>query len=91
MTTIELRQKLIDRINRLSLQKLLFLEKLIQNLELFFPEVKNPDSPVPELNSGDEILQIYQPTFTIETHFLSELALSKDWLSAEEDRAWQDL
>lgn len=28
---------------------------------------------------------------TIETHILSESTLGKDWLSAEEDRAWQDL
>jgi hypothetical protein len=26
-----------------------------------------------------------------ETHLLSESALGKDWLSAEEDQAWQDL
>ena len=38
MTAIELRQKLIDQISRLSLQKLFFLEKLIQNLEKYFPE-----------------------------------------------------
>ncbi|NJK51588.1 MAG: hypothetical protein HC936_00360 [Leptolyngbyaceae cyanobacterium SU_3_3] len=91
MTVIELRQKLIDRINRLSLQKLLFLEELIQSLELFFPEAKAPDPPVSELNSGNEIPQIHQPAFMIETHFLSESTLSKDWLSAEEDRVWQDL
>ena len=38
MTAIELRQKLIDQISRLSLQKLFFLEKLIQNSEKYFPE-----------------------------------------------------
>jgi hypothetical protein len=27
----------------------------------------------------------------LETHLLSESALTKDWLSAEEDGAWQDL
>jgi hypothetical protein len=71
MTAIELRQKLIDQINRLSLQKLLFLEKLLQSLEFFFPETQSPDAA--------------------ETHFLSESALQKDWLTAEEDQAWQDL
>lgn len=91
MTVLELRQKLIERINDLSLQKLLFLEKLIQSLELFFPEAQVSDSSIAELNSGDELLQIQQPNFKIETHFLSEAALSKDWLSVEEDRAWQDL
>lgn len=38
MTAIELRQKLIERINQLSFQKLLFLEKLIQSLEAYFPD-----------------------------------------------------
>lgn len=44
MTAIELRQKLIDQISRLSLQKLFFLEKLIQNLEKYFPESSFEDS-----------------------------------------------
>lgn len=91
MNVIKLRQKLIERINDLSLQKLLFLEKLIQSLELFLPEAQVSDSSISEPNSGDELLQIQQPNFRIETHFLSESALSKDWLSVEEDRAWQDL
>ena len=28
---------------------------------------------------------------TIMTHFASEKALAKDWLSPEEDQAWKDL
>jgi hypothetical protein len=28
---------------------------------------------------------------TIMTHFASEKALAKDWLSLEEDQAWKDL
>ena len=44
MTAIELRQKLIDQISRLSLQKLFFLEKLIQNLDKYFPESNFEDS-----------------------------------------------
>lgn len=95
MTAIELRQKLIDQINRLSFQKLLFLENLIQSLDLFFPESQASDSSGVMLNvmvnSGGENHQIQQPTSMIETHFLSESALGKDWLSVEEDRAWQDL
>jgi hypothetical protein len=43
MTAIELRQKLIDQINRLSFQKLLFLEKLIQSLENYFPDTSGSD------------------------------------------------
>ena len=43
MTAIELRQKIIDQINRLSFQKLLFLEKLIQSLENYFPDDSGGD------------------------------------------------
>lgn len=45
MTSIELRQKLINQIDRLSFDKLLVLEKLIESLESYLPETsKNIDS-----------------------------------------------
>ena len=45
MTSIELRQKLINQIERLSFEKLLVLEKLIESLESHLPETsKNIDS-----------------------------------------------
>ncbi len=37
MTTIELWQKFIDQIQRMSLKKLLFLENILRNLDVFFP------------------------------------------------------
>ncbi|WP_448514996.1 hypothetical protein [Parathermosynechococcus lividus] len=43
MTTIELRQKLIEQINQLSLQKLLFLEQLVQSLDIYFPDASEPE------------------------------------------------
>jgi hypothetical protein len=91
MTAIELRQKLINQIHRLSFQKLLFLENLLQSLDLFFPETQASNSSISMLNSVDETPRMQEATFTIETHFLSESALGKDWLSVEEERAWQDL
>ncbi|NCS25921.1 MAG: hypothetical protein GPI96_16090 [Microcystis aeruginosa BS13-02] len=45
MTSIELRQKLINQIDRLSFEKLLVVEKLIESLESHLPETsKNIDS-----------------------------------------------
>ncbi|NCQ86229.1 MAG: hypothetical protein GPJ00_17830 [Microcystis aeruginosa W13-18] len=45
MKSIELRQKLINQIERLSFEKLLVLEKLIESLESYLPETsKNIDS-----------------------------------------------
>ena len=41
MTVIELRQKLINQIDRLSFEKLLVLEKLIQDLEINLPDTSN--------------------------------------------------
>jgi hypothetical protein len=41
MTVIELRQKLINQIDRLSFEKLLVLEKLIQDLESHLPDTSN--------------------------------------------------
>jgi hypothetical protein len=38
MTSIELRQKLINQIDRLSFEKLLVVEKLIESLESHLPE-----------------------------------------------------
>ena len=32
-----------------------------------------------------------QPNSSIETALISESSLRKDWLSPEEDKAWQDL
>jgi hypothetical protein len=51
MTAIELRQKLIDQINKLSFQKLIFLEKLVQGLESCFPESQQSDSGSSNLES----------------------------------------
>lgn len=45
MTSIELRQKLINQIERLSFEKLLVVEKLIESLESHLPETsKNIDA-----------------------------------------------
>jgi len=60
MTVIELRQKLIDQINRLSFQKLLFLENLIKSLDLFFPDNSGN-------NFGDSALES-----SVSTHVDSE-------------------
>jgi hypothetical protein len=51
MTAIELRQKLINQINKLSFQKLVFLEKLVQGLESCFPETQQNDSGSSNLES----------------------------------------
>ena len=38
-------------------------------------------------DTKDDIL----PNDTIKTHFASQQVLSKDWLTPEEDEAWQNL
>jgi hypothetical protein len=53
MTAIELRQKLIEQVNKLSFQKLLFLDKLIQGLENYFPETSVSDLGESFLESPD--------------------------------------
>jgi len=37
---------------------------------------------------GDEIVPAHTHTYT---HHASEAALAKEWLTPQEDRAWQDL
>jgi hypothetical protein len=59
MTAIELRQRLIEQVNKLSFQKLLFLEKLIQSLENDFPDTSDSDSGRSFLESQD--LQTVSP------------------------------
>ena len=39
----------------------------------------------------EEVGSQVEKTVSIFTHFASEKVLAKDWLTAEEDTAWQDL
>ena len=40
---------------------------------------------------GDSVFENIGAPDRIETHYASENALAKDWLTLEEDRAWKDL
>jgi len=40
---------------------------------------------------GDTVFEHSKETDIIETHFASENALAKEWLTSEEDKAWKDL
>ena len=55
MTVIELRQKLINQIDRLSFEKLLVLEKLIQDLEINLPDTSNNINSVLESTASTNI------------------------------------
>jgi hypothetical protein len=58
MTSIELRQKLINQIERLSFEKLLVLEKLIESLESHLPETsKNIDAALASPASTNTYLE----------------------------------
>ena len=58
MTSIELRQKLINQIERLSFEKLLVVEKLIESLESYLPETsKNIDAALESPASTNTYLE----------------------------------
>jgi len=60
-------------------------EVVIQELE------KIPQHLLDEVLDFIQFLIAKYSTEELETHLLSESVLAKDWLSVEEDRAWQDL
>lgn len=104
MKKTDFRQKIIKKINELRTKKieirqinksnirkinssssrLTLFEGITQIICLLLPVKKARDSTANDFidDSTDS---------GIETHFLSESALSKDWLSEDEDQAWQDL
>jgi hypothetical protein len=40
---------------------------------------------------GEKVFVNLEQPDNIETHFASQFALAKEWLTPEEDRAWKDL
>ncbi|MBW4550006.1 MAG: DUF2281 domain-containing protein [Aphanocapsa sp. GSE-SYN-MK-11-07L] len=60
-------------------------ELVIQELE------KIPENLLTEVLDFIQFLTQKYLKEKLETHLLSESALGKDWLTAEEDQAWQDL
>jgi hypothetical protein len=50
-----------------------------------------PDSCIDEIADFADFLQAKVARETLNTLVVSESALKKDWLSPEEDEAWQDL
>ena len=40
---------------------------------------------------GEQVFINLEKPDNIETHFASQSVLAKEWLTAEEDRAWKDL
>jgi hypothetical protein len=60
-------------------------EAVIQEIE------KIPEHLLTEVLDFIQFLTIKYSKEELETHLLSESALAKDWLSVDEDRAWQNL
>jgi Protein of unknown function (DUF2281) len=60
-------------------------EAVIQELE------KIPEHLLTEVLDFIQFLTTKYLKEEVETHLLSESTLAKDWLSADEDRAWQNL
>ena len=50
-----------------------------------------PESLLPEVLEFLQYLKYKHRNKNVETAFLSESALAKDWLTPEEDEAWQNL
>ncbi len=50
-----------------------------------------PESLFPEVLKFVQYLKYKHQQEQLETTLLSESALAKDWLTPEEDQAWQDL
>ncbi len=50
-----------------------------------------PESLFPEILKFVQYLKYKHQQEQLETTLLSESALAKDWLTPEEDEAWQDL
>ena len=50
-----------------------------------------PDSLLPKVLEFVKSVQDAPQVEQLETTLLSEATLAKDWLSSEEDEAWQDL
>ncbi len=50
-----------------------------------------PDEIVNEILEFIRFKKIKRSSERTETHFVSESALSKDWLNPSEDEAWKDL
>ncbi len=50
-----------------------------------------PESLFPEILKFVQYLKYKHQQEQLETKLLSESALAKDWLTPEEDEAWQDL
>ena len=74
MTAIELRQKLIEKISRMSMQKLLFLEQLIQSLEHYFPGTSVSDLEESEASDLDPPLLEDDPIIGMCTGKISNLS-----------------
>ena len=60
-------------------------ESLLQEIEQI------PESLLPEVLEFVEYLKFKHRNEKIETAILSEFTLAKDWLTPEEDEAWQHL
>ncbi len=60
--------------------------------ELVLKEIEElPDALIDELLNYVQFLKMKLGQEKLETLMLSESALKKDWLKAEEEEAWQDL
>ena len=60
--------------------------------ELILKEIEElPDTLIEELLNYVHFLKMKLAQEKLETLILSESALKKDWLKAEEEAAWQDL
>ena len=60
-------------------------ESLLQEIEQI------PESLLPEILEFVQYLKFKNRNKNVETAILSESALAKDWLTPEEDEAWQHL
>ena len=60
-------------------------ESLLQEIEQI------PESLLPEVLEFLQYLKYKHRNKNVETAILSESALAKDWLTTEEDEAWQHL
>lgn len=87
---------MLSFIEQESVKKIFFMIRTVVT-----PEKPNISINLPESFVGkkveviaftvEEALKDSTATNKLATHFASEHVLSKDWLTPEEDKAWQDL